>query len=152
MDRESEMSTVKLNGWTAVAAIVILIAVGGARLLMPTMAVDDHAREPIQQWLVLKAGGEIGALLDEVNVATMTAAEAEELNTQAAAMSGVEILDLAGRRAGKDRLIVRTRYRAGADAPERTVYLEVRTRTLGNWEVKRETNSWRWQTALVSGI
>lgn len=146
------MSTLKLKGWKAVAAIAILIAVGGARLLMPTTAVDDHAREPIHQWLVLKAGGEIGELLEDVNVATMTAAEAEELNARAATMSGIEILELSGRRAGKDRMIVRTTYRAGADAPGQTIYLEVRSHTIGRWEVKRETSSWRWHTSLLGGI
>lgn len=142
----------RLRGWKAAAAIAILVALGGARLLSPTAAVDDQATEPIHQWLVLKVGGELGERLDEVNVATMTPEQAEEMNAQAAALSEIEIIDLAGRRAGEDRMIVRTRFRAGRDAPEQTVYLEVRTRTLGNWEVKRETGAWRWHTSILGGF
>ena len=146
------MSTVKLKGWKAVAAIAILVAVGGTRMLMPTAAVDDHAKEPIHQWLVLKAGGELGERLDDVNVATMSAEEAEDLNAHAAAMSSIEILDLQGRRSGKDRMIVRTTFRAGPDAAEQTIYLDLRTRTIGRWEVQRETSAWRWNTRFFGGF
>ncbi|RKZ18011.1 hypothetical protein DRQ53_01750 [bacterium] len=146
------MKNLKLRGWQAVAAVALLFAIGGSNILLPTTAVDERGSEPVRNWLTLKIGGEINQQFEGVDATNISAAQSNELAAQTAAMNQIEIASIEGRRAGKDRMIVRAEFRAGRDAPKQTIYLEMRTRTVGSWEVRRETSIWRWRMNIFGGF
>ena len=146
------MSTVKLRGRNAIVAVAILLAVGGARTVLSTAAVDEKAAEPIREWLRSELGGELGQDLDGLDASTISAARAQSLVEQSSAIDQLEIVDLKGRRAGKDRMIVRAEFRPGPNAAVETIYLQMRTRTVGRWEVRRETGLWKWRTSVLGGF
>ena len=146
------MSTVKLRGWKAIAAVAVLLAAGGGRLLLPAAAVDEKAAEPIREWLRNELGGELGQDLADLGSSAVTVAQSQKLLEQASAIDLIEIVKLKGRRAGRDRMIVRAEFRPGPEAALETIYLEMRTRTIGRWEVRRETGVWKWRTSVLAGF
>lgn len=143
------MAAIQLKGPKALLAVVVIVALGGAKLLSSTLAVEDRARAPIERWLRNDLAGELGREIRASTPAGATIRRAKELAGQAQAITELEIVSLDARRASKDRLVVRTRYKTTPYGATETVYLLVRQRSIGEWTVQGETSAWRWHMSAL---
>jgi hypothetical protein len=143
------MAAIRLKGPKALLAVVVIVALGGAKLLSPTLSVEDRAQRSIETWLRNDLGGELGRQIQASTPAGATIQRAKELAGQAQAITELEIVSLDARRASDHRLVVRTRYRTTPYGATETVYLMVRQRGIGDWSVEREASAWQWHMSAL---
>ncbi|NIR46742.1 MAG: hypothetical protein GWN99_20260 [Gemmatimonadetes bacterium] len=128
---------IKLKGWSAVAALVVIGAVLGGKLLMERSTLETEAMEQLK----LTLQGEYGSyLLHDVDADRLTNEEMEAKAAELLELQDIRFTSIKARGRGDD---VRVRVEvevAGGDPPdgERVRYYKLSHSTLTGWRVRRE--------------
>ena len=141
---------IKLTGWKAIAALLVILAVAGVRLSMRFPAIPDDGRETVRMWLVNYYEGR-----GPKAVAQMVADYRAGLPVQApdppAVVLQVEFASL-GAHGSRDTMVVRAEVTVNGGPPpdDRPVrYLFLTTKFGGGWMVMSETSEFNYYEALV---
>ena len=142
---------IELTGWKAIAALLLILAITGVRLLTRLPAIPDSGREAIRSWLVRDYEGRGPKAL-----AQMTADYRAGLPVRApdppVEEPQVEFVSLSAH-GSRDAMIVRAEVQVngGAAPDDRPVrYLFLTTKFDGGWMVMSESTEFSYYETLLS--
>ena len=139
---------IKLTGWKAVAALVVIAGYGLFRITMQHQALHTDGVEKIQYWLAAEA---MRAALPGLERAMEAPdANAEELENAADNLQPESFYILSVSRFGKDDdIVVKIEYRrrGQAEPGNQVRYLRMEYGSIAGWHVRSETNRWRYYMA-----
>lgn len=128
---------IKLKGWSAVAALVVVAAVIGGKLMLERSTLETEAMEKLKFTLQ----GEYGSqLLHDVEPGQLTYEEMEAKATELLALEEIRFTSIKARGRGDD-VRVRVEIEVAGKAPpdgERVRYYKMSHSRVTGWRVRRE--------------
>jgi hypothetical protein len=146
---EQKLGTLRLKGWPAVVAIVLVGIFLLYRATSARSALEGEQGELLRNHL---RGEYAGHVLPDVKQA-YDAGDTEELEAQVDRVTSLGDIQFTsvGVKGTGDEVIVKLTISVGGKAPpdgKTTRYYLLRHRTIGGWRVVREVGSWSWYLKL----
>ncbi len=131
---------IELKGWTAIAVLVVVVAVLAGKFLVERSTLESEAAEEIKFWL---RGDYVSQGLQGVDPEQMTEEELQAAGEELLGLNEIEFSSIGARGRGDD-IVVRVEVQvAGADPPdgERVRYFKMSHSTVTGWRVRREATA-----------